>query len=83
MFVGRSTRRALGCCWPMERAARSRAPASPPEAQTAYSEYYCQIDYVLDAVEKGPPGLIRSGQPLVALNARSSSTRTHASLPDG
>src|ERR1700749_5353891 len=30
-----------------------------PEAQNAYSEYYCQIDYVLDAVEKGAGGLIR------------------------
>lgn len=42
-----------------------------PEARTAYSEYYYQIDYVLEAVEKGPVGLIRGGQPLVALNARS------------
>ena len=33
--------------------------------------YYRQIDYVLDAVEKGPVGLIRSGQPLIALKARS------------
>ena len=53
-------------------AGRSIKSASlPPEAQKAYSEYYCQIDYVLDAVEKGPLGLIRSGQPLVALQARS------------
>jgi DNA-binding CsgD family transcriptional regulator len=53
-------------------AGRSIKSASlPPDAQNAYSEYYCQIDYVLDAVEKGPLGLIRSGQPLVALNARS------------
>ena len=52
-------------------AGRSIKSASlPPEAQNAYSEYYCQIDYVLDAVEKGPLGLIRSGQPLVALKAR-------------
>ncbi|MGA7053350.1 MAG: helix-turn-helix transcriptional regulator, partial [Mycobacterium sp.] len=43
----------------------------PPEARKTYSEYYCQIDYVLDAVEKGPVGSIRSGQPLVALKARS------------
>jgi hypothetical protein len=42
-----------------------------PEARKAYLEYYRQIDYVLDAVDKGPVGLIRSGQPLVALKARS------------
>src|ERR1700722_2783871 len=43
----------------------------PPEAQKTYVDYYRQIDYVLDAVEEGPVGLIRSGQPLIALNARS------------
>ena len=43
----------------------------PPEAQKTYLEYYRQIDYVLDAVEEGPVGLIRSGQPLIALKARS------------
>jgi DNA-binding CsgD family transcriptional regulator len=43
----------------------------PAEARTIYSEYYCQFDYVLEAVEQGPVGLIRSGQPLVALNAES------------
>jgi DNA-binding CsgD family transcriptional regulator len=42
-----------------------------PEARKAYLEYYRQIDYVLDAVDKGPVGLIQSGQPLVALKARS------------
>ena len=53
-------------------AGRSIKSASlPPDAQNAYSEYYCQIDYVLDAVEKGPLGLIRSGLPLVAFDARS------------
>jgi DNA-binding CsgD family transcriptional regulator len=48
-----------------------KSASLPPEAQKAYSEYYRQIDYVLDAVEEGPVGLIRSGQPLVALKARS------------
>ena len=43
----------------------------PPEAQKTYLDYYRQIDYVLDAVEEGPVGLIRSGQPLIALKARS------------
>jgi DNA-binding CsgD family transcriptional regulator/PAS domain-containing protein len=42
-----------------------------PEARKAYLEHYRQIDYVLDAVDKGPVGLIQSGQPLVALKARS------------
>src|ERR1700757_4472386 len=48
-----------------------KSASLPPEAQKAYLEYYRQIDYVLDAVEKGPVGLIQSGQPLVALKARS------------
>ena len=48
-----------------------KSASLPPEAQKAYVEYYRQIDYVLDAVEKGPVGLIQSGQPLVALKARS------------
>lgn len=42
-----------------------------PEARTAYGEYYHQIDYVLEAVEKSPVGLIRGGQSLVALQTRS------------
>jgi DNA-binding CsgD family transcriptional regulator len=42
-----------------------------PEARKAYLEHYREIDYVLDAVDKGPVGLIQSGQPLVALKARS------------
>ena len=48
-----------------------KAGSIPPGARKAYSEYYCQIDYVLDAVEKGPVGLIRSAEPLIALKARS------------
>ena len=43
----------------------------PLEASRAYIAYYRTIDYVLDAVEKGPVGLIRGGQALVALNAHS------------
>jgi DNA-binding CsgD family transcriptional regulator/PAS domain-containing protein len=42
-----------------------------PDAHKAYTEYYRTIDYVLDAVEKGPAGLIRGGQALVALKPRS------------
>jgi DNA-binding CsgD family transcriptional regulator len=43
----------------------------PPEAERAYRDHYRRVDYVLDAVEHGPVGLIRSGEPLVALNTRS------------
>lgn len=43
----------------------------PSEASSAYIAYYRTIDYVLDAVEKSPVGLIRGGQALVALNAHS------------
>lgn len=43
----------------------------PPEARKVYTEYYHAIDYVLDAVEKGPAGLIRGGQALVALKSQS------------
>jgi DNA-binding CsgD family transcriptional regulator/PAS domain-containing protein len=43
----------------------------PPEAMKTYSEYYRHIDYVLDAVEKGAVGLVRSGSELVALKAGS------------
>jgi DNA-binding CsgD family transcriptional regulator len=39
----------------------------PPEAERAYRDHYRRVDYVLDAVEHGPVGLIRSGEPLVAL----------------
>jgi DNA-binding CsgD family transcriptional regulator/PAS domain-containing protein len=43
----------------------------PPEAMKTYSEYYRHIDYVLDAVETGAVGLVRSGSELVALKAGS------------
>ena len=43
----------------------------PEDAERSYSEHFHRVDYVLDAVEHGPVGLIRSGEPLVALNARS------------
>ena len=48
-----------------------KAGSVPPEALKTYREYYCQIDYVIDAVEQGPVGLVRSAQPLIALKARS------------
>jgi DNA-binding CsgD family transcriptional regulator len=43
----------------------------PPDARGTYVEYYHTIDYVLDAVEKAPAGLIHSGQTLVAIETRS------------
>jgi DNA-binding CsgD family transcriptional regulator len=43
----------------------------PPDAHKVYTEYYRTIDYVLDAVEQGPAGLIRGGQSLVALKTHS------------
>ncbi len=43
----------------------------PAEAYEVYTEYYHTIDYVLDAVEKGPTGLIRGGQALVSLEDHS------------
>ena len=43
----------------------------PPDAEQAYRDHYRRVDYVLDAVEHGPVGLIHGGEELVALNARS------------
>jgi DNA-binding CsgD family transcriptional regulator len=43
----------------------------PLEAVRPYIDYYHTVDYVLDAVENGPAGLIRSGPALVALKSRS------------
>jgi DNA-binding CsgD family transcriptional regulator len=55
-----------------EGASRSVAVATVPiEAYASYVEYYHAIDYVLGAVEKGPAGLIRGGQALVALKTHS------------
>ena len=41
------------------------------EAITSYANYYRQFDYVLKAVESSAPGLVHSGEALVALNPRS------------
>jgi DNA-binding CsgD family transcriptional regulator len=55
-----------------EGASRSVKCASiPAEAMQSYLDYYRNVDYVLDAVEHGPVGLVRGGKPLIALNARS------------
>lgn len=43
----------------------------PADALQSYSTYYHQVDYVLDAVESGPVGLVHDGRSLIALNPRS------------
>lgn len=43
----------------------------PPDAHRTYREYYHRIDYVLDAVERGPVGLIHSGRQLIEQDERS------------
>jgi DNA-binding CsgD family transcriptional regulator len=47
------------------------AATVPAEARDSYIAYYHTIDYVLDAVETGPAGLIHGGQALVALKPHS------------
>lgn len=47
------------------------ASTVPPEARDNYVAYYHTMDYVLDAVETGPAGLVRGGQALVALKTSS------------
>jgi hypothetical protein len=55
-----------------EASSRVIKSASLPEAaHVSYSDHYRQIDYVLDAVEHGPVGLVRGGEQLIALNSRS------------
>jgi DNA-binding CsgD family transcriptional regulator len=60
---------ATGCAvFTGEGTSRSVLAATvPSEARDSYIAYYHMFDYVLDAVEKGPAGLIRGGQELVAL----------------
>jgi DNA-binding CsgD family transcriptional regulator len=48
-----------------------KSASLPPEAEQAYSAHYRHVDYVLNAVERGPVGLVQGGVPLIALNARS------------
>lgn len=47
------------------------ASTLPPEAIATYSQYYYSIDFILDACETGPAGLVRGGRELVAHNFRS------------
>ncbi len=64
---------ATGCAISVgEGTSRSVTTATvPSEAYRSYIDYYRSIDYMLDAVERGPAGLIRGGQPLVALKTHS------------
>ncbi|HYO04558.1 MAG TPA: helix-turn-helix transcriptional regulator [Mycobacterium sp.] len=48
-----------------------KSASIPSDAERAYRDHYRRVDYVLDAVEHGPVGLIRGGVPLIELNARS------------
>jgi DNA-binding CsgD family transcriptional regulator len=53
-------------------ASRSIKCASvPSDAMDSYLDYYHNVDYVLDAVEHGPVGVTRAGEPLIALKAKS------------
>ncbi|MUL66160.1 hypothetical protein BOO86_16925 [Mycobacterium sp. CBMA 234] len=51
----------------------SRAPQSvtiPTEALNEYRDYYRHVDYILEAVEAGPVGLVRGCQELSALQPK-------------
>jgi hypothetical protein len=51
----------------------SRAPQSvtiPTDALSEYADYYRHIDFLLEAVENGPVGQVRSCQELVALQPK-------------
>jgi DNA-binding CsgD family transcriptional regulator len=64
---------ATGCAIYIGRGT-SRSPMSatvPSEARKSYIEHFYAIDYILDAVEKGPSGLIHRGQTLAALKTHS------------
>lgn len=59
ILVGRGTDRSLMC------------GALEAEARKRYVEHYYAVDYVLDAVENGPIGVVRGGRELVALQHNS------------
>jgi DNA-binding CsgD family transcriptional regulator len=46
---------------------RRQCASIPEDAVRDYDQYYRHIDYVLEAVESGPVGLVCGGQPLAAL----------------
>jgi DNA-binding CsgD family transcriptional regulator len=59
IYIGRGTDRSL------------MSATVPSEAAAPYNEHFYTIDHVLDAVEKGPGGLIHGGQALTALKTHS------------
>lgn len=48
-----------------------QAASLASEARADYHRHYHRIDYVIEAVEQGPVGVLRSGRSLVALQAQS------------
>ncbi|MDA2891667.1 LuxR C-terminal-related transcriptional regulator [Mycolicibacterium sp. BiH015] len=73
MSLTRTTLNGTGCGLITGGSDRDIACCSVPdtEAMQTYSEHFRPLDYVLDAVESGPLGLVHSGERLVALNPRS------------
>ncbi|MGV0743456.1 helix-turn-helix transcriptional regulator [Mycolicibacterium sp. XJ870] len=59
IYIGRGTSRSL------------MSATVPSEARESYTEHFYTVDYILEAVEKGPGGLIHGGQALVALRTHS------------
>jgi DNA-binding CsgD family transcriptional regulator len=59
IYIGRGTSRYL------------MSATVPSEARKSYSEHFYTMDYILDAVERGPVGLVHGGQKLVALKTHS------------
>jgi DNA-binding CsgD family transcriptional regulator len=59
IYVGRGTNRSL------------MSATVPSEARKAYVDHFYTMDYILDAVERGPAGLVHGGQKLVALKTHS------------
>lgn len=48
-----------------------KSASVPDQAMVEYTQYYNEFDYVLEAVERAPVGLVNEGRKLVALNHRS------------
>jgi DNA-binding CsgD family transcriptional regulator/PAS domain-containing protein len=49
---------------------RSVVGVFPPGVGRSYSEHYCRLDYVLDAVDRGPVGVLRTGTEVIAPHNR-------------
>lgn len=58
---------ATGCAL-ITTAGPNRGPkcaSIPTEARDSYRDYYCNVDYVLEAVEAGPVGVLRTGPEVI------------------